>query len=751
VTYSVSVKRNGARLGLSVGAVLAARFFPFVSPWFFLAAGIRFWQYRSNSSANLKTGAFSPSLVGTVLLVAFASISSTVLSENPKGNRATIPDAIPANDLCPGAEVIPGAGPFPYLTSTIDLTDATITNDPPAPSCVGTVLSRSVWYHFTPAMTGDYTILSCASGTGTTVSDTFMAIYTTSTGTCGGVLTEVPTTGPYDGCDDDSCGNGPLQAGILTRLDAGTNYFIVVWKEGANAPLPGSSALQLRINQVPVSPNDTCAGAIDLPLNTAISGTTFRALDDYELSGAACFTGIGQTASVAAGRDVLYSFTAPAANTYSFRVTEYDAGGGFGGKNLVLYVASSCPAATPGTPVVVSTCLGAANRTGVSFPAEEVFCVSLTANQTVFIFVDEQTLTSGSDFTIEATVCRRETEPNNTPATATTFVSGAEGSITPSVDVDFFSLGTPAAGSRLFAIVDGNAGNNDDFDLRVTTSTDTLEYDEGDAAGQFGGNSPTVAGTPLTGTLSFLRINALSAAVVSEPYRVHSVVQPLSASAVVEAEPNDTRAQANTNAVNYFFGSLSGPAPSADQDLFRFTAAAGDLIFLSLDGDPSRNNTPINARLGLLDGSGALLFQVNDPGQTSNTVPSPGTLTGTTPFSPGESLLFRAQSSGNFYAAVSIGSTSTSGIGTGDYLLSIAVFPRIIRLIDTARSGNDFVITFEALAGNSYRLERKTEITDAWESAGVSDLTVTVSGAAVITHPGGVTGAKAFYRVRLLP
>ena len=40
-------------------------------------------------------------------------------------------------------------------------------------------------------------------------------------------------------------------------------------------------------------------------------------------------------------------------------------------------------------------------------------------------------------------------------------------------------------------------------------------------------------------------------------------------------------------------------------------------------------------------------------------------LSATTPFSPAESLLFRAQSSGNFYAAVGIGTTSAGAVGAG--------------------------------------------------------------------------------------
>jgi hypothetical protein len=45
------------------------------------------------------------------------------------------PLVAPPNDTCAGAEVVPAAGPFPYLTAvTADITDATPAGDPPVPS-----------------------------------------------------------------------------------------------------------------------------------------------------------------------------------------------------------------------------------------------------------------------------------------------------------------------------------------------------------------------------------------------------------------------------------------------------------------------------------------------------------------------------------------------------------------------------------------------------------------------------------------
>ena len=298
-------------------------------------------------------------------------------------------------------------------------------------------------------------------------------------------------------------------------------------------------------------------------------------------------------------------------------------------------------------------------------------CLPLSASQQVFIFVDEVAQSLGSTFTIEVTGCTRETEPNDTPATANALSLGIEGTSSPASDADFYALGTPPAGSRVFALVDGVAANSSDFDLRVTTTTDTLEYDDRNADFPFGNLSATVAGTPLTGVASFLRVN-INPALASEPYRVYSVVQPPIAQATTEVEPNDTIGQASTGANLYFKGALAGPAPSTDIDIFRFNAFAGDLVYIGLDGDPLRDNTPLDAKLGLLDSAGTALVEVDDANSVSDTTPSPGTLTGVKPFSPAEGIVYRVSATGTYYARVSVSTTAPTATAVGDYLLSIS-------------------------------------------------------------------------------
>ncbi len=576
----------------------------------------------------------------------------------------------PANDTCAGAAAIPAAGPFPYLTPTIaDMSDASSAGDPAAPTCTpsGFSIGRSVWYSFTPAATGAYTISTCSEGgtTATTMDDTILAVYT-SASACAGAFTEISTVGSSDGCDDDGC-SATLQSSLNTSLIAGTQYFIVASGVGTGPLAPGHTALQLRVSLGAAPTNELCSGATGLVLDTPVAGTTIQAVDDYRSPfNATCYSGVANTNTSAIGKDVVYAFTPPITTTYSFRLSGFDAT-----KNAALYVASDCPSA--GTPPLTVTCIKGANRNSSS-SSEEVNCVPLTAGTPVFVYVDENANTPGSTFTIEVNRCFPETEPNDTPATASTRQCGTEGAISPAGEADFFALGTQPAGTRIFAMADGAAGSTTDFDLRVTTDLDTVEFDDLNADPPFGALSPVIAGAPLTAAASYLRVNINPATgVASEPYRLYAAKQPPIASAVAEIEPNGTTAQATSSPSGYYTGTLSGAAPSTDVDLFSFTANTGDLIFIALDEDPTRDMTPVNAGLTLLDNNGTTLVAVNDGAFQSSVNSGLGGLNKISPFAPAEGLLWRARYAGTYYARVAIGTTSTGAEGAGNYLLSVVL------------------------------------------------------------------------------
>ena len=615
------------------------------------------------------------------LLFCLGALAVIVLFDQPLGA------APPANDTCAGAEVIPSDGPFPHLTVIRNISLATTNGDPPAPSCVDSVtsLTRSVWYSFRPAASGRYVISSCSTApTATTVQDTVMAVYTAPG--CAGPFLEAP-----GGCDDDTCG---FQASVTIDLQAGIAYYIVVWRYGTDAPSPDNSSLQLVIDEATAPKNDLCDNATPLTVNIPVRGRTTLASNDYQIA-SSCLVGNGQRASIAAGRDVAYSFTAPRSANYSFRLSNYDRNAG----DPVLYLIDSCP--TGPKPITISTCRAAANRTFFG-SSEEIYCVHLGAGEHVYLIVDDDLASSpGSTFLIQASVCLRESEPNDTMATAGAIICGIEGAMDKAADLDFYSLGIPAAGARLFAMIDGGAAPTSDFTLSVVTPTGTVEVDSGNNDEPFGSRSSNVAGTPLTDAASYIRIDrSLGAA---EPYRLFAVVQPALSEATPESEPNDGLAFANSAPNNYFYGSLT----ASDVDSYQFDANAGDLLFISLDGNPLRNTTLINAKLELLDESGNLLLAVDDPGST------------TPP--PGEALVYRASESGTYFARVRLSPGATTA---GDYLLSISrnCIPAgdsrpadpVIDSIATLAGGR-VQISAHGTPGVAYRLLGSADLNSWWD------------------------------------
>ena len=585
-----------------------------------------------------------------------------------------LPEAAPGNDTCAGAQVIqPGA--LPFLTTTVDVTEATTAGDPPLPTC-GYANSRSVWYKFTPTVTDLYEFSTCQASTATTLSFTVLGLYTASG--CGGPFTELARNETTNGCDYTSgCGTGQGST-LATYLTAGQAYYLVVWSIYSAAPAAGQGNVQVRA-ALPTPPaNDLCSGAPRLDVGRPRTGSLMAASNNYQLAAAsACFPGAGQVANVGLGGDVAYSFTAPADGSYSFRVHGRDpySGGGLHSyfSNLVLYVASSCPAG-PG-PAQVNGCLMAANRQDfASDVSEEAECVALSAGQQVYAIVDDNTSRLGDEFVIEAERCRPEGASNGTPAGATTLSWGspfpASAEIYPTGDVDFYSLvGSP--GMRLFALVDGASSNTSDFDLRVTSTTDTLQYDDASADEGYGSSSASVAGLPLPGSglfsVAYLRVDQKTG-VEAGPYRLYTALQPAAGQAIPEVEPNNTTATATAHPSNYF----SGTTTAGEDDLFRFAAQAGDLVFVSIDLDPARDATPIAAQLLLAGPSGGTVAQASSSAAGSSAAASPGTLTGTTPYSSSGALVYRVPANGDgvYYLRV-----HPVGVAYGDYLLSIVRNP----------------------------------------------------------------------------
>ena len=322
--------------------------------------------------------------------------------------------APPANDLCAGAEVIPGSGPFPYASKIVDISRATTNGDPvlsPSNTDCYQIVSRSVWYRFTPAIS-DFYVLS-VNDTATTVSDTLMAMYT-SAGGCSGPFT------PF-ACNDDA---GFTQSAIATNLLSNTTYYVVVWKVLTNAPVAGETAVQLKVSRPQVPANDLCAGAEIIPAAgpfpylTAITDT-IRATTASDPPGPDC-----QTAGF---RSIWYRFVPAASGDYVFTTVPFTATRVF---DTLLAIYKSVTCAGPFTEV-------ACNDDAVDLRA--AVTTSLTAGTTYYIVVWDLEETNPGFSTLQLGISRL------TVPTVTTLAA----SNVSSTSVVFNSSVTPNSDSQL--------------------------------------------------------------------------------------------------------------------------------------------------------------------------------------------------------------------------------------------------------------------------------------------------------------
>ena len=154
-------------------------------------------------------------------------------------------------------------------------------------------------------------------------------------------------------------------------LSAGTTYYL--WLDDVLASPGGTASLEVALANAP-RPNDTCAGAIALPLNASVSGSTLGATNDYHGANKAdggFYTGATACGNGLPGGDVVYSFTTTVAGTYTVRVQPergFDPG---------LALLSQCSA---------GHCLDTVQAGGVN--AAETISFAATAVTTYFVVVD---------------------------------------------------------------------------------------------------------------------------------------------------------------------------------------------------------------------------------------------------------------------------------------------------------------------------------------------------------------------------
>ncbi len=263
-----------------------------------------------------------------------------------------------------------------------------------------------------------------------------------------------------------------------------------------------------------------------------------------------------------------------------------------------------------------------------------------------------------------------EVEPNGVFGSATPLTLNASGlgKITGNVfgngDVDFYSF-TAAAGDRVYAatMTSASASGSTDSQLRLyaTDGSTLIETDLND--GTFGASSSSIAGAsiPSAGTY-FLEVRGGTATAQIRPYDLH--VQLRSGAPVAEVEPNDTTVTATPLPASGWVSGARGT--TTDADFYSFTANAGDTIFLSLDGDPERDNVQWNPRvgLGLFGDADNQILVANDASVGSATNPL------------SEAMFLTVKNTGTYVAYVD---TAVVGVGgpTFTYQLSVSVLPAL--------------------------------------------------------------------------
>lgn len=462
--------------------------------------------------------------------------------------------------------------------------------------------------------------------------------------------------------------------------DVGETFTATLSGVSANATLGSPAAATGTIDDDDPPPGDTCINAPALTLGVPTIGTLANAANDFTLSApgaSTCFLGFNQVATTAGGRDRVYSFTAPTNGNYSIRAKFAGTGG-----DLAVYLTTSCPLAATtfncaNSGGIAPVATNAANRnSNVAAAQEDLGCVGMIGGVTYYVVVDETAAgaTGLGSYQLEVTNCpSQETEINGDPMFASVAVGGNMLGVIDGAgsDIDFYSFGAPAAGSRLYVMTDtqGSGTTAKDTQLRVTTATDTLEFDDDDGDAPWGGSSSLIAGVPLPGGNVYARVNDLSGANNIDPYNlIYSVRPPNSQSA--EVEPNNTIAQANTSStVGYYGGAISG---AADNDYFRVSVNPGDLLFVAVDANPTRDNTCFTPTITLFNEAGKAIITANGSGTaTGGGAAVSGTLIGTTTTSCGAALAYRIPNATSLDSPLAQSYyVRVRGSAAGDYLMA---------------------------------------------------------------------------------
>lgn len=92
---------------------------------------------------------------------------------------------------------------------------------------------------------------------------------------------------------------------------------------------------------------------------------------------------------------------------------------------------------------------------------------------------------------------------------------------------------------------------------------------------------------------------------------------------------------------------------------------------------------------------------------------------------------------------------NTFGYGRLD--VKAAVAGAFLETMNLQRVGSDAVVMFRTVIGETYRLQRRLTLDDAWQDAsGINPLTAGSTGVAQFVDVNALNFGRAFYRVRLV-
>ena len=257
--------------------------------------------------------------IGNTYYIRVSNVGSQITSNQDRFDICvTHPNPPPANDNCSGATVLTSS-PAPACNNiTANLRYAT--NSAPTGACgagVSSTTTYDVWFTFVATST-THAVRISNLGSNLNSSTTYIQMLSSSTNSCGGVLTSM-------GCQAANVSGGRL---TLTTLTVGNTYYVRVYvTSNPTASSTSNWNFSICLQEPPV--NDLCTSATSLTPGatcSSISGTL-----DLSIPAA-----LGSSGCVVAGNyyDVWYSFVATAV---THTITLSSLGANFTAPRIFLY------------------------------------------------------------------------------------------------------------------------------------------------------------------------------------------------------------------------------------------------------------------------------------------------------------------------------------------------------------------------------------------------------------------------------